>query len=452
MKQSTTDRSPQRRIAVALLLTAVWMASTWFVLYPVAHITWTLQDPAWRNGQVPAAVSTWHRSLSDRVAPWAQHRLASKRAENLSLDDISGTEWPMFSAVFYLWATEAVQAQWEQGNQDAPSPAKRAAPAIEAAAALIADPGHAGWVRQHWGDDYLYNQNLFYRMLLIAGLDSFERITGDPRYQPLLVAQADGLAAELAASPYGVVEDYPGQSYSVDVLLAYAAIARVHRRLDRLDPDWIERSKRAFSAGYSDTERNLPAYAVDAASGQSLGWARGVGLSMMLCHAHELWPSLARQWHQRYTDQYWQERWGLVGFREFPRGADHALDWYVEVDAGPVLAGFGIAANGFGLGALRTQGDMDRAYSLSAQALLASWPLPNGTLLGPRLLSNLMDAPFTGEAAMLFAMSRSPQQLPAVATTSAPIPVWVALILAAVIGVLLPLWLGRRLLRTRVRR
>ena len=43
---------------------------------------------------------------------------------------------------------------------------------------------------------------------------------------------------------------------------------------------------------------------------------------------------------------------------------------------------------------------------LAAQALLASWPLPDGTLLVPRVLSNISDAPYLGESATLFAFTR----------------------------------------------
>jgi hypothetical protein len=78
------------------------------------------------------------------------------------------------------------------------------------------------------------------------------------------------------------------------------------------------------------------------------------------------------------------------------RNPELVCDWMTEVDAGSVVAGFGTAACAFGVGAARRQGDMDRAYPLTAQALLAARPLLNGTLLGPRLVSNLSDAPLVG--------------------------------------------------------
>jgi len=53
-------------------------------------------------------------------------------------------------------------------------------------------------------------------------------------------------------------------------------------------------------------------------------------------------------------------------------------------------------------------GRPDHTYPLAAQAIVASWPLPDGTLLGPRILSNFSDAPYLGEAALLFALTREP--------------------------------------------
>ncbi len=79
--------------------------------------------------------------------------------------DISGTEWPVFGSVFYLWATESLQEAFDEDLSSASSaPRDYARGAIEAAAALVADPNHASWVRDHWGETYLEKENLFARM------------------------------------------------------------------------------------------------------------------------------------------------------------------------------------------------------------------------------------------------------------------------------------------------
>src|SRR5262245_19767950 len=129
------------------------------------------------------------------MGPWARERVASLRAESLDTYDVSGTEWPMFSAVFLLWASEAVEAQWRAAGGQGASPAARDAESLHALAMLITDPRHATWVRAHWGKTYLERDDLFYRMLLVAGLDSYERLVPDRRYHELLVEQVQSLSA-----------------------------------------------------------------------------------------------------------------------------------------------------------------------------------------------------------------------------------------------------------------
>jgi hypothetical protein len=103
----------------------------------------------------------------------------------LNTTNVSGTEWPLFSSVFYLWATEALQEAWEKDPSLARvMPAEDARGAIEAVAALVADPNHATWVKAYWGDDYLQHENLFYRMLLISGLTRYQKLSGVKAYQP----------------------------------------------------------------------------------------------------------------------------------------------------------------------------------------------------------------------------------------------------------------------------
>ncbi len=110
---------------------------------------------------------------------------------------------------------------------------------------------------------------------------------------------------------------------------------------------------------------------------------RGVGISFMLIWAPEPWPETAKQWFPRYEKHFWKEGSLLVGFREWPDAHPDSDRWMVEVDAGPVVAGYGTAASAFGIGATRANGHFEKAYPLSAQALVLSWPLPDGTLLVP---------------------------------------------------------------------
>ena len=410
----------------------------YFFLLPVVSVVRMLADPGLRTGDVPRFAFDWHRQLSTDYAVWARERVAEGAAANLSLNNISGTEWPVFSSVFYLWATESLQEAWDEDPTLAPvMPKEYAEGAIDAAAALISDPNHANWVKLHWGEDYLHQENIFYRMLLISGLTSYQKLTDNDQYEPLLRDQVETLAQEIDASPYGLLDDYPGQCYPIDILPAIAAIQRADPVLGTDHSAFVVRALRGFTDTRLDPHTDLPAYIANANTGLGYGPARGVGISYMLIWAPELWPETAQQWYSRYEQLFWQESWLITGVREFAREQPYPA-WFLDVDAGPVVAGYGTAATAFGLGATRVNGRMDQAYPLSAEALLVVWPLPNGTLLGPRLLSNLSDAPYVGEAALLFSLTRRPQTANITpATSSLPGIVYLGLALYTGIGLLL---------------
>ena len=374
---------------------------------PAAMLIYDLHDPGLYSDKVPRFVFRWHRALSPKYEKWARQRIGAGAASKLSTSNISGTEWPVFGSVFYLWATESLQEAYEENPALASTaPKDYARSAIEAAAALVTDPNHASWVKQHWGDEYLEKENLFYRMLLISGTTSYQKLIGDNRYEKLLRAQVESLAKEIDQSPYGLLDDYPGQCYPVDIVPAIAAIRRADTVLGTDHSKFAARAIRGFQGNVLDKNTGLPAYIVDSQTGKGWDSARGVGLSFMLIWAPELWPQTAHDWYAKYEENFWQRGRWLAGFREFPKGVDMGGLFFVEVDAGPVVAGYGAAACAFGIGATRAMGRFDHAYLLAAQAIVGSWPLPDGTLLGPRALSNLSDAPYLGEAAVLFALTR----------------------------------------------
>ena len=413
----------RQRLAICIWVNAVLavLLSLYVFVWPVGTVIRGLRDPALQGSGIPRLAFQWHRALSPKYEAWARRRVHSGVAGQLNTGDIAGTEWPLFGSVFYLWATESLQKEYEQHPAAASAaPKVYARGAIEAAAALVADPNHAGWVKKHWGETYLEKDNLFYRMLLISALTSYQKLLGDDRYEGLLRSQVELLARELDESPYGLLDDYPGQCYPIDIVPAIAAIRRADAVLGTDHAAFVARAIRGFQDTRLDAHTGLPAYAVSSKTGQGMDSARGVGLSFMLIWAAPLWPDVATQWYDKYKELFWQEGVWLAGFREWPK--DLNVGWWVfDVDSGPVIGGYGVAASAFGIGAARVMEDADRAYKLAAQALAASWPLPNGRLLTPRILSGATGAPYLGEAATLFALTRH-SQFPLHSSTAAHIP------------------------------
>jgi hypothetical protein len=399
-----------------------------------------LRDPGFRGEGIPRCAFRWHRSLSPKYERWARSRVA-RGVSNANVDDVSGTEWPVFGSVFYLMATESLQAAWGKDRTLSPEPpSDYARSAIEAAAALVTDPNHARWVVTHWGQDYLHNQNLFYRALLISATTDYQKLTGDRKYEAFLRDQVDTLSKSLDESPQGLLEDYPAQCYPTDVLGAIDFIRRADAVLGTDHSAFVGRAVRAFQGKLLDSVTGLPPFAADVRSGDRIGPSRGCGNSFMLMLLPDLWPDLAGRWYGAYEKHFWQHRWTAVGFREFPRHMAGA-EWYADVDSGPVLAGHGIAACAFGVGAARANGRFDHAWPLSAEMLVTCWPLPGGTLAGPRILSNAVDAPYLGEAGILFTLTRQPAPGRSV-VTGGSLPGFFYIILGIYFGTGLLLLLG----------
>lgn len=401
-----------------------WMGlSAFFLIYPPIRAAFDLRDPAIRQVGIPKPAWRLYRSLTPRYTAWANARVAEGRAENLSTGDISGTEWPLFGSVFYLWAVENLQAAWGAGDHSPGiEPKVFAKDAIVAASELVIDPKHASWVRKHWGDDYLHRQDVFYRMLVMASLTSRANLLHDGAHLDLLRDQTESFIRELDASKSGLLDDYPGQCYPGDVMAALMCVHRADSVLATNHFRFFARALRGFT-GRQATRFQLPPYSANAETGAPTSDARGCANSYMCLTAPELWTVAAREWYDIYDKNFWQERFTAAGYREFAPDVPHS-NWTIDVDAGPVVAGFGVSANAFGIGAARKNGRFDRAYPLTAELLATVGELPNGVLATPRMLSDASDAPLLGEAAILWLMSVQPER-GAPVTTGGRIPHYV---------------------------
>jgi len=401
-----------------------------FFIFPVGRALLDIQDPALRQPGVPKAAWRLYRNLTPRYAAWAQGRVVSKSAEQLTLDNVSGTEWPLFGSVFYIWGIENLQAAWDAGDHSAGvEPKIFAREAMIAASELVIDPKQASWVKKYWGENYLHQENVFYRMLVIAALTGRENLLHDHAHLDMLRDQVETFAKELDAAKSGLLDDYPSQCFPGDVMAALMCIKRADAVLGTDHAEFLSHALRGF-IGERSTPQQLPPYAANSEDGSPCSDARGCGNSYMCLAAPELWPMQAKKWFTQYDDLYWQQNLTTVGYREFPKGAPNS-EWTMDVDAGPVIAGHGVAANAFGIGAARKNGRFDRAYPLSAEMLATIGELPNGVLVVPRLLSNASDAPLLGEAGILWQLSVQPEKGFTV-TTGGRVPAYAYIVLTVV--------------------
>ena len=381
--------------------------AVWFFFIPGFLVISDVRDPAMSGAGMPRIAWRTHRHLAPLYEQWARERIASGAAAHLALHDVPSTEWPLFGSVFYLLATESLQDAWEREPALAPqAPKVYSRGAVDAALDVLLDETHHTWVKTHWGPGYLHKENVFFRSLLIAGIASHARLTGDQRHLALLRDQVESLSRELDASPCGLLNDYPGECYPIDVFAATYLIRKADALLNTDHSAFVARELRAFQGRMLD-DFGLVSYTSDPVSGAIRQPSRGICNSYICIFAPELCPELARAWYAQHEKYFWQRHFTAEGFREFRRSRPDG-EWTFDIDAGPVLAGYSPAANAYGLAAARANGRFDHAYTLATQVLGACWPLADGTLLGPRMLSSLGHAPYLGEANLLFLFTRQP--------------------------------------------
>lgn len=375
----------------------VFLLAFLFFFYPAAATLRLALDASFRRTGDSPRITAAFVSVAGRYESWAHRFLQSRFAATLDHGNVAATEWPMFGSVFFLVTAEDLQ---RQGRLDASRGALRRA--VDCAAAVVVAPDTATWVRQKWGPDYLERENLFYRMLLLLGLSSYESISGDERHHAWMSRLRSHLAAELAAAPRHLLDDYPGECYPNDILWAVAAIQRA-ARLDATHHDPLARSLMTTFDGPLRAPEGLPAFQVDAPTGRQVQNARGCGNSGILIFAPELDALIASKWYQAYESRFWKTSPWLSGFTELPLGNPGP---FMDVDSGPVWFGLGSVASAFGVGAARAAGRLDHAVPLALEAFACSWPTPFGSLL-PGLMGKLAaDAPCLGDIALLFSLTR----------------------------------------------
>lgn len=395
------------RAAFGLLFIA---AAFYFFLIPEATVILRLTtDKGLRENRIPDTAFAIHHSLSPRYASYANTRVASGAAARLDYRDIAATEWPLFGSCFYLWATESLQDAWEADNSlSTTAPSTYAENAINAATTLVIDPGHAAWVKKHWGEtDYLRRGNCFYRTLVISALTSHHNLTGSTRHLKLLRTQVVSLANEIDRSPHGLIDDYPNQCYPTDVNAAVAAILRADPLLGTDHSTFAERALRGFIDERA-SPLGLPPFFADSKTGKPIGGARGSSTAYFTIFAPIIWPERGDAWYNLFEQGFWQSNFFSSGFREYPHGV--GSDFFFDIDAGPVISGYSPAASAFGLAAARNNNRYDHAFPLAAELLASSWPLPNGPLLTPLIASAIgarTHAPYLGECAVLFQLTRT---------------------------------------------
>ncbi len=390
------------KILLASLLIVVKLM---LFIYPAIIISLVILDPELKQIGQSHLVPIWFEATASKYRSWSETYLKSEYATKQNTFDVPATEWPMFGSVFFILTAQELQTQ---GKIDATKGDIRVS--LNKAIEIVTSAKTATWVQKKWkksylktGQSYLEKENVFYRMLLIKGIASYEKITGDRQYHDLMSKQSTSLSHELMQAKFHLRDDYPSQCYPSDVLWAVSAIQDANK-LKQTPKDTNTLSVLLMSVfnNVIQSNTNLPAFQVDAQTGHIIQNARGSSTSGILQFASSLDSSIARKWYENYENHFLKETSWIIGFKEFAKGETIFMD----ADTGFIINEWGSVASLFGIGASKSVGRLDHTVPLTIEAVAYAWPTPFGFLIPSIAGKFTVDSWSLGDVALLFTMTR----------------------------------------------
>lgn len=248
--------------------------------------------------------------------------------------------------------------------------------ALRDAGRKIADPktleyaahvyGHNGIVAMNPGEGHAY---LGYVNLALGMLRAVDPETPLAALHDRL---SEALAARLFASPTGLIETYPGETWPPDVA-AVAGSVGLHAKVTGVDlgaklRSWAERfAKCAVGSGGYLVQR------VKSGTCKPVDAPRGSGTAVAAYFLAFADRALSSRLHEALVSNGERSLLGFGAIREYASESGEG-----DGNSGPVVLGVSIGATGFGLGAAAANGDRDLFVRLYRTAYLFGVPRTDG--------------------------------------------------------------------------
>lgn len=292
---------------------------------------------------------------------------------------------PRFDGEWYLIVHMAAALGFGQTALEHDELRAEHGPLVARAAERILGPRGRAHDVDAWGEDPLASLDapperahghLAFLGYANLALSMERRLGGDAPHATVNDAITAALVRRFDASPSGLLESYPGETYPADGAAAIASIALHDRATGQDHRAAVDRFLATLRTRCTDPASGLLYQRVDSTTLAARDGARASGTAMaafVLGYAGRdaaaaLWPALARQWDTVI---------GFGGVREYPPGVGGRGD----VDSGPVLLGLGVSATAFGIASARRAGDEGRYRSAFASAWLFGLPDERGGAL-----------------------------------------------------------------------
>ncbi len=239
--------------------------------------------------------------------------------------------------------------------------------------------------RQEWKEDAIdsldgVNGHAAYLGYLNLALGMHRKLEPDFRHRPLHDRISEALARRLDASPTGLIETYPGQTYPVDNCAAAASL-RLKDRVEGTDRfaatygRWIARLRRS----YVDPKSRLVFQTVSSRNGVPLGPPRASGSLLGAYFLGLAGDPLAKELFVAARAELWAPFAGFGAVQEYPAGFPAGRG---DIDSGPLIFGRSISASGFMMACARQHGDGATFGRIYRSVQLVGAPTVRGNGLG----------------------------------------------------------------------
>jgi hypothetical protein len=366
------DAGAAGHVRALALVAAVLLALIWVVLPAFFH-TLFFRPSDYFSPRLPSEVYQQVRHLGSYYSPEALSGRERRREGKQLQQDITSTEWPLISTLYLACALRDMVRTDPGYRQEAGTLLGQA---IEEA---LSPSGYA-FVESAYGSPFdpqnELRDNVLYLGYTNMTLACYREITGQSRHDEVFHRFSAALHRSFMISPTHNLESYPGCCFPSDQTAALASLA-IHDRIfgttyGEAGAAWV-----AWTRQHLDPRTGLMPAEIDAQTGAQVQGPRGVALGWTLPFLTEYDADFAVDQYQKARRYLFLDRWGILGVREWA----NPDEGFMDVDTGPIIAGMGLAATGFFVGAAKAMGDQDAFGRLLKACDAVAWPL---TCLGQR--------------------------------------------------------------------
>ena len=188
------------------------------------------------------------------------------------------------------------------------------------------------------------------------------------RYAAQNDAITEAIVRKSKASPHGLARTYPNQVYPVDTMAGVSSVALHDAAVSSTkNAAWLASMEQHYRAEHLDAQGLL--VQAESPTGAVRDGGRGSGTMLGAYFISFSHPALSADLYRAGQKHLFTSRLGFGAMRE------HAsISRKVDIDSGPVVAGLGLSATGFALGAARAHHDERTFRELFATAWLFGAP------------------------------------------------------------------------------